>query len=215
MFNNIMRAIANILILILLFTLNSIAYSQEIIGNFSRQSDEEVLTDVSKTRKLFENYPSEILGLKPPVKVLAADMILDGGTKFIVIIDSEGKEFKSCMDFRIGTKTYSQTYLNAKHPTDETSKAVKMGGEEEKALYSLLIDWAKSHPRPKEDDIFNNSENDYNKYKYLFDEICSPSEAKEICKDLGISFDNYIIEYAHEYLANLDRRFYYYTSTSN
>lgn len=119
---------------------------EDIMGMFDKPLN---MQQVEAVRTQFEACSSESLGLKGPIKVTFADSYTDGGTVCITVVDSNGKELKACMDFRLETETPTRTYLDVHHPSQTVARIIRMGGAEEKALYSLLITWAKTHPLPE------------------------------------------------------------------
>ena len=99
---------------------------------------------IRTVRKMYSHLPSDILGLKEPVKLKDAGIVFDGGTLYITLEDTDGKVLNACIGIK-GSKerryryVYSHVYLGAIHWSKPSARKVAIRGPEESALYALLI----------------------------------------------------------------------------
>ncbi|MDP6461084.1 MAG: hypothetical protein QF819_00005 [Gemmatimonadota bacterium] len=84
---------------------------------------------------------------KAPIQVKTVLYYRDGGTTGLVLEDSDGKEFKLCLDGRmqkeeVGTPLQPWLlYVGATHPLDTGAVMIAEGGVEEKAILTTLETW--------------------------------------------------------------------------
>ena len=84
---------------------------------------------------------------KAPIKVKTVFYWSDGGTTGVVLEDSDGKEYKLCLDGRLQMEEAGkplkprQIYLGATHPSQKGAVPVAVGGVEEKAIITILERW--------------------------------------------------------------------------
>ena len=75
------------------------------------EDDIKIAKDRIRTvRKMYSHLPSDILGLKEPVKLKDAGMFFDGGTLYITFEDADGKVLKACIVIK-GGKGLRQRYV--------------------------------------------------------------------------------------------------------
>jgi hypothetical protein len=83
----------------------------------------------------------------PPVALWYSDMHMEGGTRFVHLVDSRGRKLLACNDAtsiinRRGDAFDRPIYIGGEHPTHKGSKPLPLGGADEQELYRVLRDWA-------------------------------------------------------------------------
>jgi hypothetical protein len=82
-----------------------------------------------------------------PVTLWYSDMFMEGGTRFVQVVDARGKKLLACNDGRGYLNPKDEPldrpiYIGGEHPMHKGSKPLPLGGADEQELYRMLKDWA-------------------------------------------------------------------------